>query len=241
MENTSFEIFPAIDIIDGKCVMLKQGDYKEVTVYSDNPLSMALSFKNAGAKNIHIIDLDAAKTGNRINNNIISEIAKKTGLFVQTGGGIRNMETLKNVLKSGVSRAILGTAAVRDKKFIKEAVNLFGEKIAIGVDAKDGEVAVQGWTESGNVNVIDFVKQMENLGVKTIIYTDISLDGMLSGIPTEMIKNLLSKTSLNVIASGGISSQKDIDEAKRAGACAVIIGKAIYEGKVDLKKCLQRV
>lgn len=239
--RNNFEIYPAIDIIEGKCVRLLRGDYNEVTRYADDPVAMALSFKEAGAQNIHVVDLDAARTGIPANTGIIADIVSRTGLFVQTGGGIRNMLALKRIVESGISRAIIGTAAVTDKTFLEQAIAMFGDKIAVGIDAKDGIAAVNGWTRSGGVRALDLAREMESVGVSTIIYTDIARDGTLSGIPVEKIKELVQNTNLQVIASGGIGSMKDVLDAKSTGATGAIIGKAIYEGKVDLKKCLQNV
>lgn len=240
-KDDKFIIYPAIDLLGGKCVRLMQGDYQKVTVYSDNPLSMALSFKDAGASWIHIVDLDAAKSGIPTNNKIIEEIATTLGLKVQTGGGIRNMETLDKLLDSNISRAVLGTSAVKDRKFTEAAIAKYGERIAIGIDAKNGDVAVDGWTSSSGMDAIDFAKIMESIGVKTVIYTDISRDGMLTGTETLGITRLVNETKLMVIASGGIGTMEDIYDAKATGAGGVIVGKAIYEGKVDLAKCLQNV
>lgn len=236
-----FILFPAIDILGGKCVRLRQGDYNAVTVYSDDPVAMALSFLEAGADSIHIVDLDAARSGRPENHRLIAEIARKTGLFVQTGGGIRTMETLDKVLGSGISRAILGTSAVRDRAFTIAAIEKYGERIAIGIDARNGEVAVEGWTEGGGTGVLEFATKMEQIGVGMIIFTDISRDGMLTGTQTDGIRELTAHTGLKVIASGGIGSIADVIDARDAGACGAIIGKAIYEGKVDLKKCLRSV
>ncbi len=236
-----FIIYPAIDLLGGKCVRLRQGDYNEVTVYSDNPILMAQSFKDAGSKWIHMVDLDAAKSGIPTNNLIIAKIAGQKDLKVQTGGGIRNMDTLDRVLDSEVSRAVLGTSAVKDKDFTQKAVAKYGSRIAIGIDARNGEVAVDGWTTSSGMKVLDFAKLMESIGASTVIYTDISRDGMLSGTETLGIRELVLETKLSVIASGGIGVMQDVFDAKSTGASGVIIGKAIYEGKVDLKICLQSV
>lgn len=239
--QTDFTIYPAIDLLDGMCVRLKQGDYNAITVYSHDPLAMASTFKEAGASWIHIVDLNAAKTGIPHNNKIIESIAAKTGLKVQTGGGIRNMETLDRVLESDVTRAVLGTAAIRDKAFTVKAVSKYGERIAIGIDARNGEVAVDGWTTGSGIRALDLAQIMQSIGVKTIIYTDISRDGMLQGTETKGITELVLNTRLSVIASGGIGGMQDVLDAKATGASGVIIGKALYEGKVDLKTCLQSV
>lgn len=237
--SSKFTIYPAIDIIGGKCVRLSQGDYDSVKVYSDDPLSVAKSFFEAGATWIHIVDLDAAKTGIPSNHKIIARIAKESGLSVQTGGGIRNMEILDSVLNSNVKRSILGTSAVKDRIFTENAINKYNDRIVIGIDAKSGEVAVDGWTSGSQLTVVDFALKMQALGAKTIIYTDISRDGMFKGTHIEGIKELVLNTSMNIIASGGVAGINDVIAAKGAGASGVIIGKALYEGRVDLKECLQ--
>jgi phosphoribosylformimino-5-aminoimidazole carboxamide ribotide isomerase len=241
MKETGFIVFPAIDLLGGKCVRLKQGSYSDVTIYSDDPLSVAFSFKEAGAGHIHIVDLDAARTGIPSNSQLVLQIAQQTGLFVQTGGGIRNMGILEKILDSGASRAILGTGAVRDRAFTADALKRFGNRIAIGIDSRSGEVAVQGWTEATGLKTLDFARQIEAEGAETVIFTDISRDGMLNGTQIEGIRELVAGTKLNVIASGGIGSIGDVTDAKTAGACGAIIGKALYEGKVDLKECLLSV
>lgn len=241
LKKKNFIIYPAIDILQGVCVRLKQGDYSQVTTYSNDPLAMAKSFFDAGSTWIHMVDLDAARTGIPANHSIIAEVAAKSGLRVQTGGGIRNMETLDRVLDSNVARAVLGTSAVKDKAFTEKAVAKYGNRIAIGIDAKNGEVAIDGWTNKSGMNVLDFAKTMESIGVQTIIYTDISRDGMLQGTENKGIQLLVEETSLSVIASGGIGTLDDVLDAKSTGASGVIIGKALYEGKVDLKTCLQSV
>lgn len=241
MSFSDFIIYPAIDLLGGKCVRLKQGSYSDVTVYSDDPLEMALTFKEAGARSIHVVDLDAARTGVPANSEIISQIALASGLSVQTGGGIRNMDILDKVLDSGAARAILGTGAVRDKRFTTEALKKYGSRIIIGIDSRDGEVSVQGWTEGTGLKTVDFARMIESQGAVTIVYTDITRDGMLTGTQTDGIRELLAHTRLQIIASGGIGSIRDVLDAKDAGACGAIIGKAIYEGKVDLKQCLLSV
>jgi phosphoribosylformimino-5-aminoimidazole carboxamide ribotide isomerase len=236
--TSQFTIYPAIDIIGGKCVRLSQGDYDSVKVYSDDPIAIARSFYDAGARWIHIVDLDAAKTGIPSNHKIIARIAKETDLSVQTGGGIRNMEILDNVLNSDVRRAILGTSAVKDWEFTENAIRKYGDRIVIGIDAKNGEVAVDGWTSASQLTAIDFAQKMQELGARTVIYTDISRDGMFKGTHIDGIKELVLKTSMDIIASGGVAGIGDVTAAKSAGASGVIIGKALYEGRVDLKECL---
>lgn len=235
-------ILPAIDLIGGKCVRLQKGDYNKVTIYNDDPLAQAMSFKEAGAEWIHIVDLDAAKSGIPTNHEIIAQIASRTGLKVDTGGGIRNMDTLSRWIEDyGVSRCVLGTAAIKDRSFTEAAIARYGEKIAIGIDAKSGEVAVDGWTNGSGVNAVDFALIMKSIGAKTVVFTDIARDGMLTGPAVESTKEMVEKTGLDVIASGGIGCDDDVLNIKTSGCTGVIVGKAIYEGRVDLKKCLQSV
>ena len=234
-------ILPAVDLLGGKCVRLLKGDYDKVTVYNDDPLSQAWEFKEAGAQWIHVVDLDAARTGVPTNHAIIRQIAEKTGLKVDTGGGIRNMDTLRRWIEDyGVSRCVLGTAAVRDRAFTETALELYGDKIAIGIDAKDGEVAVDGWTEGSGLDAVEFALIMKSIGAETIVFTDIARDGMLTGPAVSSTKLMVESTGLDVIASGGIGSNEDIDKVRTTGCAGVIVGKAIYEGKVDLKACLQK-
>ena len=235
-------ILPAIDLLGGKCVRLRQGKYDDVTVYRDDPLAQAMDFVEAGSKWIHIVDLDAARSGIPTNHSVIKEIASKSGLKVETGGGIRNMDTLKRWIEDyGVTRCVIGTSAIKDRKFTEEALKLYADHIAIGIDAHNGEVAVDGWTQGGGVKAVDFAFQMKEIGAKTVIFTDISRDGMLTGPAFDSTKELVDKTGLDVVASGGIGCDEDVFHIKDSGCAGVIIGKAIYEGKVDLKKCMQNV
>ena len=225
-------ILPAVDLLGGKCVRLLKGDYNKVTVYNDDPLEQAWAFKEAGAEWIHVVDLDAAKSGVPTNHEIIRD----------TGGGIRNMDTLRRWIEDyGVSRCVLGTAAVKDRAFTEKAIEMYEEKIAIGIDAKDGEVAVDGWTAGSGIDAVEFGLIMKSIGAKTVVFTDIARDGMLTGPAVESTKQMVDKTGLDVIASGGIGSNEDIMNVKTSGCAGVIVGKAIYEGKVDLKACLQNV
>ena len=235
-------LLPAIDLLGGNCVRLRQGKYDDVTIYRDDPLAQAMDFVEAGSSWIHIVDLDAAKSGIPTNHEIIKTIASKTGLKVETGGGIRNMDTLKRWIEDyGVTRCVIGTSAIKDRKFTEEALKLYADHIAIGIDAHNGEVAVDGWTTGGGVKAVEFALQMKEIGAKTIIFTDISRDGMLTGPAFDSTKELVDKTGLDVVASGGIGSNEDVMHIKDSGCVGVIIGKAIYEGKVDLKKCMQNV
>lgn len=234
-------IYPAIDLLDGKCVRLRQGKYDDVTVYSEDPISIARGFREQGATWVHIVDLNAARTGRPTNQEIIRQIAAETGLAVQTGGGIRNMRTLYKLLSvCDVTRCVLGTSAIRDREFTEEALKRFPDNVAIGIDARDGEVSADGWTSGSGLMAIDFARTMQELGAKTVIFTDIARDGMMTGPSTKQTAELVSATHLAVIASGGIGSEGDIDEIRASGCSGVIVGKAIYEGKVRLAECLQK-
>lgn len=215
---------------------LLKGDYDKVTQYSNNPLEMALSFAKAKATHIHIVDLDGARTGNSENIEIIKEICSKSGLFVQTGGGIRTMERIDALIDAGADRIVLGTAAIKDPSLVERAVAKYKDKIVVGIDALNDVVSVNGWTTSSGQDAISTAQAMEQLGVESIVYTDISKDGTLQGPNIPSLKNMIQKTSLKVVASGGIKDIKDIYEVKKIGAYAVITGKAIYEGKIDLEQ-----
>ena len=230
---------PAIDLVGGKAVRLFKGDYAQMTVYSEDPVSVALDFQAAGAKRMHLVDLEAAKSGVPENAATIRAIAEQTDLFLEVGGGIRTMETLDAYLNLGVSRAILGTAAVTDPQFLEAAVEKYGEKIAVGVDLKDGYVAIKGWTETSDLTADAFFTQMEAMGVKTIICTDISRDGAMRGTNRELYKALSEKFTIDLIASGGVSSIGDIAALKAMGLHGAIIGKAYYTGAIDLKEALE--
>lgn len=231
-------IIPAIDLIGGKAVRLMKGDYNKVTVYSDTPDEVAKSFEAAGAKFLHIVDLDGAKDGSTANFETIRAIVTETKLSVEVGGGIRSMETIQKYLDLGVDRVIIGTAAVTDPAFLEEAVRCYGEHIAVGVDIKDGMVAIKGWLEVSGFSCFDFCKKMQNLGVKTIICTDISKDGMMAGTNRELYRDLYDRFSLNIIASGGVSSIEDVSVLSHMGLYGAIVGKAIYTGAIDLAEAI---
>ena len=231
-------IFPAIDLYDSQAVRLYKGDYSRLTVYSDNPVSVAMDFRNQGAKQMHLVDLNGAKSGNTDNFETIKNIVEESGLFVEVGGGIRNIDTVRRYLELGVSRGILGTAAVTDEEFLKESLKLYGEKIAVGVDIKDGYVAVKGWTEKSEYTADIFFAKLEQLGVSTVICTDISRDGAMRGTNRELYGELTKKYSMNIIASGGVSSIEDIEALSSMGMYGAIIGKAYYTGAIDLKKAI---
>lgn len=232
-------ILPAIDLLGRKAVRLLKGDYNQVTVYSDSPLEVAEKFKSLGATHIHMVDLDGAKYGTAPNMDIVAEVAEKTGLFVEIGGGIRSMDTVKKYIGAGVSRVILGTAAICDEDFLKEAVKAYGEKIAVGADVKDGKIAVKGWLEQSDVTLDEFFMKMQNLGVKNIICTDISRDGAMRGTNLELYRELSARYSLDITASGGVSSIEDVKELRKMDLYGAIIGKAYYTGAVDLKEAIE--
>ncbi len=232
-------IFPAIDLFDSKAVRLFKGDYNQMTVYSENPLSVAKEFENKGATHIHLVDLEGAKDGTTPNIEIVKSIAQNTSLFTEIGGGIRSMETVEKYLNCGVDRVILGTAAVTDEQFLKEAVSTYKEKIAVGVDIKDGFVAIKGWLEKSQYNCFDFCQKMQDIGVKYLICTDISKDGAMQGTNRELYKELSNKFSINITASGGVSSITDIIALRKLNLYGAIIGKAYYIGAIDLKEALE--
>ena len=233
------KIFPAIDLYDKKAVRLFKGDYAQMTVYSENPIEVARDFEAAGAKFIHMVDLEGAKNGTTPNLDIVKDIANNTGLFVEIGGGIRSMETVKAYLDNGVGRVILGTSAVTDEAFLLEAVKTYGEKIAVGADVKDGYIAIKGWVEKSQYSLEEFLSKMENIGVKTIICTDISKDGAMKGTNLELYKSLNEKYSLDIIASGGVSTIDDIVALRGMDMYGAIIGKAYYTGAIDLCEAIE--
>ena len=232
-------IFPAIDLYDLKAVRLFKGDYSQMTVYSDNPIEIARDFEANGAKFIHMVDLEGAKDGTTPNIKIVEQIAKETSLFVEIGGGIRSIETLEKYFECGVSRVILGTSAVTDEKFLIDAVSKYNEKIAVGADVRDGYIAIKGWIEKSKYTLDEFFEKMQKIGVKTIICTDISKDGAMRGTNLEMYKKLSSKYSVDIIASGGVSSIDDVKALKKMNIYGAIIGKAYYTGAIDLKEAIE--
>ena len=232
-------IYPAIDLYGGKAVRLFKGDYAQMTVYSDNPVSVAKDFAAAGASHIHLVDLEGAKIGKPANLDTIRAIVETTGLFAEVGGGIRDMETVDSYLGIGVSRVILGTAAVKDPDFLHAALQKYGEKIAVGVDLKDGYVAIKGWTETSDLKAEEFFEKMQKLGVRTIICTDISRDGAMKGTNRELYRALSEKFDIDLIASGGVSSMKDVTALAEMKLHGAIIGKAYYIGAIDLKQAVE--
>ena len=233
------KIFPAIDLFDGKAVRLYKGDYAQMTIYSDNPVEIAFDFVNAGAKYMHLVDLEGAKSGGTPNVETIKNIVKATNLFVEVGGGIRSLEVIKTYIDAGVSRVILGTSAVTDEDFLISALKLYGDKIAVGVDIKDGFVAIKGWTEKSTLDAFDFCEKLERLGVSTVICTDISKDGAMQGANHSLYKELSGKFKINFIASGGVSSIEDIEKLRSLNMYGAIVGKAYYTKAVDLKTAIE--
>lgn len=233
------EIFPAIDIRDGKVVRLTKGDYDQMTVYSDSPEKIAEDFIKKGAKNLHVVDLDGAKDGTTANFETIKKLAKYKELFIEVGGGIRNLERIKAYLDLGVGRVIIGTAAVKNYAFVESAVLEYGDKVAVGVDAKDGRVAVSGWQEVTEINSIDFCKKLCQTGVKTVIYTDISKDGVLAGTNLEIYKELSKIKGLDIVASGGVTFENEVEQLAKMNIYAAIVGKAIYAGKLSLQRVIE--
>lgn len=234
-------IYPAIDIKGGRCVRLLQGRFDEETVFGDDPIAMAEKWTAMGAEWIHTVDLDGARNGISANRQIISEIARKTGVPVQMGGGIRTMADIDDVLQSGVTRVILGTSAVKNPSLVKEAMVKYPDRIAVGIDAKDGLVAIEGWEKVSEFSAVDFAKRMEQLGCKVIIYTDIATDGMLKGPNIQAMKEMLQSVEMDVIASGGVSSIQDLIQLKEIGAAGAITGKAIYTGAIHLQEALKTI
>jgi phosphoribosylformimino-5-aminoimidazole carboxamide ribotide isomerase len=232
-------LFPAIDLYDRKAVRLYKGDYNQMTVYSENPIEIARDFSSCGATHIHMVDLEGAKDGTTPNLSIVEQIAKETDLFVEIGGGIRNMETVEKYLSCGVSRVILGTAAVTDPSFLEKAVANYGNKIAVGADVKGGKIAIKGWLENSAYTLDDFMARLETLGVSNVICTDISKDGAMKGTNRELYRELSRKYSVSITASGGVSDLDDIAALREMELYGAIIGKAYYTGAIDLKEALE--
>lgn len=232
-------IFPAIDLYEGKAVRLLKGDYNQMTVYSNNPVEIARDFASSGATCLHLVDLEGAKNGTTPNLETIRGIIKETSLFTEVGGGIRTMETVRTYLDAGIDRVILGTAAVNDEAFLREAVKTYGEKIAVGVDIKDGRVAIKGWTETSALDAFDFCRKLEEIGVSTVICTDISKDGAMQGTNRELYRELSKSFHLNIVASGGVSSIEDVSHLTSLGIYGAIIGKAYYTDAISLSEAIE--
>ncbi len=233
------KIYPAIDIRGGNAVRLLQGDYDRETVYSLNPVEVARKFKEAGATCLHVVDLDGALEGDLINKDIIKRIVSETGLYVEAGGGVRSLQRIEQYLSAGVSRVILGSAAAENFTLVVDAVKFFGGKVAVGVDAKDGKVAVHGWKKVTDIDAVDFCRKLREVGLHTVIYTDISRDGMLGGANLAAYEELVKIKGLRIIASGGISGTDEIKKLAAMNVRGVVLGKALYDGVLDLKKTIE--
>lgn len=234
-------LFPAIDLVGGKAVRLYKGDYDKMTVYSDHPEQIALDFKNCGATHIHIVDLEGARDGGTPNLDTVLKIKKESGLFCEVGGGIRNMEVVDRYLSAGVDRVILGTAAISDEAFLKKAIEKYDARIAVGADIREGFIAVKGWLERSSVTADEFFEKMQNLGVKTIICTDINRDGVMAGTNRDLYRTMSRRYSMDITASGGVSSMDDILALQKMDLYGAIIGKAYYTGAIDLKQAVEAV
>lgn len=231
-------IYPAIDLFEGKAVRLLKGDYSRMTVYNEDPAAVAMDFKAQGASHIHLVDLEGARTGMTPNLKTVCAIKKATGLFCEIGGGVRSMEVIAQYISAGIDRVILGTAAVTNIEFLTESVGKYGEKIAVGIDIKDGYVAIKGWTEKSEEKAMDFAEKMQKLGVKTLICTDISRDGAMQGTNHELYKNLSDQFDMQIIASGGVSSLEDVKKLAALDIHGAIIGKAYYTGAINIKEAI---
>ena len=232
-------IYPAIDLYQGKAVRLYKGDYSQMTVYSHDPAAIAEKFAQAGATHMHIVDLEGAKNGTTPNFETILEIKRRGGLFCEVGGGIRSMETIECYVSAGIDRVILGTAAVTQPGFLEEAAKAYGSKIAVGMDLKDGYVAIKGWTEQSALTAWEFCEKLQKIGIETIICTDISRDGAMKGTNHDLYRELMDRFSMNIIASGGVSSMEDVEKLARAKLYGAIIGKAYYTGAIDLARAIE--
>ena len=232
-------IFPAIDLYEGEAVRLYKGDYAAKTVYSTDPVSVALDFKAAGATHAHLVDLEGAKTGGTPNFDVVSAIKRESGLFCEIGGGIRDMDVIERYVAAGLDRVILGTAAVENEDFVREAVGAYGEKIAVGIDIRDGFVATHGWTESSGIDAFTFCEKMQAIGVKTLICTDISKDGAMVGTNRELYRELSRRFPIKITASGGVSTLEDVQALRALDLYGAIIGKAYYTGAIRLSEAIE--
>lgn len=232
-------IYPAIDLKDGKCVRLLKGDFATVHQVAEDPVETAQAFRQAGAEWIHMVDLDGARDGVRKNSEIVQAVCQQSGLKIELGGGIRSMADLEKVFRLGVSRCVIGSAAVSDPAFVRQAAEVYGDKIAVGIDALDGEVKTAGWEQGSGLDYLEFAKSMDALGVQNIIFTDIATDGALSGPSMERLKALRQAVDCKITASGGVSCNEDITALKAAGMDGAIIGKAYYAGTIDLPKAIR--
>ena len=232
-------IYPAIDLVQGKAVRLYKGDYAQMTVYNENPVEVALDFKARGASRIHLVDLEGAKAGTTPNLETVCAIKKATGLFCEVGGGVRNREVVARYLDAGIDRVILGTAAVTDEAFLRQAIAEYADKIAVGIDIKDGFVAIKGWTEKSRETAMEFCEKLQKLGVRTLICTDISKDGTMEGTNHGLYRQMSERFAMDIIASGGVSSLEDVSRLRRLDIHGAIIGKAYYTGAIDLAQAIE--
>ena len=235
-------IYPAIDIIDGRCVRLVQGDYKQLSVYNENPAEVAKAFEEAGATYLHIVDLDGARKGTAHNDETVKRILQEVSIPVQIGGGIRTMADIESKLEMGITRVILGTIAVTDPNLTQKAVAKFGKAVAVGVDASNGKVAITGWTSVSDLDSVSMIRQLGEAGVDTVIYTDVAKDGMMSGPNVPMyreVSNEASRLKLNIIAAGGVTTIDDVKSLRETGISGAIIGKALYLDSIDLKEAIE--
>ncbi|KAA0766917.1 1-(5-phosphoribosyl)-5-[(5-phosphoribosylamino)methylideneamino]imidazole-4-carboxamide isomerase [Bacillus sp. SH5-2] len=233
------EIFPAIDLKEGRCVRLYQGEFSKETVMNEDPVAQAIIFEKLGARRLHIVDLDGAIAGESLNLSVIERVCRAIRIPVQVGGGVRSLAAVEKLLLVGVDKVILGTAALYDKSFLEEAIRLYKEKIIVGIDAKNGFVATRGWLDVSEISYIDLAKQMEKLGVQTLVFTDISKDGTLAGPNFEQLTSLQNSVDIRLIASGGVATIQDVRKLKAMNIYGVIIGKAFYEKTIDLEEVLQ--
>lgn len=232
-------IFPAIDLYEGKAVRLFKGDYAQMTVYNDDPVSVVQDFAAAGATHVHLVDLEGARTGDTPNFETVRKIKQESGLFCEIGGGVRSHEVIRRYLDAGIDRVILGTAAVTEPGFVETAVREHGDKIAVGVDIRDGYVAVKGWTEKSAMKAFDFCEKMQKIGVKTLICTDISRDGAMQGTNVELYRELSQRFCMNIVASGGVSSMDDVKRLTAMELYGAIVGKAYYTGAISLREAIE--
>ena len=232
------EVIPAVDIRGGRCVRLSQGDYDRETVFDDDPVAVAVRWASLGARRIHVVDLDGAREGRQANGDIVRKIVQTVDAAVQTGGGIRDIETLRTALDGGVNRVVLGTAAVRDPALLREAVALARDRLIVSVDARDGMVRLQGWTERSDLDATSFVRQLTTIGVERVVYTDIERDGVRGAPNFELYEALVADTSIAVIAAGGVSTLDDVRRLSECGIEAAIVGRALYTGEIALQDAL---
>ena len=232
-------IYPAIDIKDKSCVRLEQGRYEKMTIYEKDPVKVAKRWEAMGAKVLHLVDLDGARDGIRLNEQVVEDIVKNINIPVQLGGGIRDSDGIEAILNLGVSQVIIGTAALKKPQWIKDVISKYGKKIIVSIDASNGFVATDGWEQVSDVEAIDYIKQLESYGLNRIVYTDIAKDGMLKGPNFKIYEDLIQKTSIEIIASGGVTTLEDIKRLKSMGLFGAIVGKVLYEGKLSLEEALK--